>query len=117
VWEYKQIRSGFPWDDNEINGVSYVQEDGKNLPVGTDILAKINDLGSQGWELISVTAYSDELKTWTASNNSTLGPFRGQALNRASTGDRWVIQTTQALNFIKLVARVCRHPLIRKERE
>lgn len=92
MWEYKQIKRGFSWNEKEITTVAYVAEDGKELPAGTDILVKINQLGSQGWELVNVEPYSDEFRTWTASDNSTLGPFVGQALNGVSTTDRWMFK-------------------------
>jgi hypothetical protein len=53
AWEYKFIlRDGGPG-----NWVAW-REDGKELPKPVDMIVKSHELGSQGWELVTVTPRS-----------------------------------------------------------
>jgi hypothetical protein len=67
AWEYKFIGRTFAWKNGRMNGTAMWKEDGKTLDVPEDgnapIGAKIQNLGSQGWELIADTPYSWRMNT------------------------------------------------------
>lgn len=92
-WEYKVIVRSFKWDDKAtISGTSSMSEDNKALS-GTDMLAKLAELGAQGWELVGVTPYSEYTQTRTASpSGNTDGPFIGWSMNGLTTTDKWIFK-------------------------
>ena len=77
AWEYKTIvRSrGFPTGNSVNAAVAATDwttwyEDGQPIAAPTDPLAKVNQLGAQGWELISVIPRSSLASSWTAGATS-----------------------------------------------
>jgi hypothetical protein len=94
AWEYKRLGRTFGMDrrSGTIAGVASLLEDGAVLPAGTDAGAKIAEFGSQGWELVSVTAYSQMAQTQSQSAESTLGPFVGQSMSGVTTADIWIFK-------------------------
>jgi hypothetical protein len=77
VWEYKSIvrTRGFPTGnsvDAAVAATDWTQwyEDGQPIAAPADPLAKVNQLGAQGWELITITPRSSLASNWTAGTTS-----------------------------------------------
>jgi len=77
TWEYKTIVRArtFPIGNSvnasvPANDWSLWFEDGKQFPTPDDPLAKINQLGDQGWELISITPRSSLAADWIAGSTT-----------------------------------------------
>lgn len=77
VWEYKTIvRSrAFPTGNSVETAVAATDwtlwyEDGQPIAAPSDPLAKVNQLGGQGWELIAITPRSSLASDWTAGTTS-----------------------------------------------
>ena len=71
AWEYKDIVASRTFTaPDTTNGAVWANdwnqwaEDGKALPAPVNMLAKLKDLGDQGWELVSVTPTSSAAGTW-----------------------------------------------------
>lgn len=106
VWEYKVIERSFRWKDSYVAGVDKWYEDGRALPAaGEDawgaLRAKLAELGAQGWELVSVTPYSDNMRMTLNTNRSPLGltlpvseasSLSGFSAGGAATNDQWVFK-------------------------
>jgi hypothetical protein len=96
-WEYKTITRSFGFKDGVYVGVNWWTEDSNStlLPLpaagteGSAMRAKISELGGQGWELVSVTAYS-----WNYSVDRRMGngPYVYTMLNGVSTDEEWVFK-------------------------
>ncbi|MFC5860961.1 DUF4177 domain-containing protein [Acidicapsa dinghuensis] len=106
VWEYKVIERSFRWKDNYVTGVDKWYEDGRALPApGEDgwgaLRTKLAELGAQGWELVSVTPYSDGMRMTLNTNKSPLGltlpvseasSLSGFSAGGMTTNDQWVFK-------------------------
>lgn len=106
VWEYKVIERSFRVRDNYVAGVDKWYEDGAALPTPGDnawgaLRAKLADLGSQGWELVSVMPYSDGMRMTLNTNRSPLGltlpvseasSLSGFSAGGMTTNDQWVFR-------------------------
>ncbi|HMM81105.1 MAG TPA: hypothetical protein PKC65_13895 [Pyrinomonadaceae bacterium] len=61
VWEYKLIARVM---GNPTPTSVQLYEDGKLLPASVNLIAKVNELGSQGWEMFSVATESSLTYHW-----------------------------------------------------
>ena len=96
AWEYKSIVRVFECKNGQMQGVTSMSEDQKPLPAVVDIVAKLNELGDQGWELVSVTPYSSYSQAGTSTANSTQGPAAGYSWNGVTSLDRWIFKRPKA---------------------
>jgi len=66
-WDYKMIRIKFRWQNNVADGIDFVSDGGTKLDGQPNILDFTRNLGTQGWELVSVTPFS----LWSSGGSST----------------------------------------------
>ena len=77
AWEYKSIvrTRAFPTGNSVDTAVPATDwtlwyEDGQPIAAPSDPLAKVNQLGGQGWELVAITPRSSLASNWTAGTTS-----------------------------------------------
>jgi hypothetical protein len=52
-WEYTRINIAYRWENGTVNLYALVQRDGKDLPGNPQPGGALNQMGAEGWELVS----------------------------------------------------------------
>jgi hypothetical protein len=83
-WEYKFVERGYKGQNGNITVTAYWKEDGNPPPPDQNniggLSARVRALGSEGWELVSDTAYSRHMKVDTTNGLAANGVTSDETL-------------------------------------
>jgi hypothetical protein len=107
AWEYKMILRQRDIDDkrdldiftlnpdrNFAKDWSRWAEDNRELPAPVDIVAKLAQLGSQGWELVTINTRSDNGNSVPTAQS--IGNNQYYSYNGVTTSDVWVFKRAKS---------------------
>jgi len=91
-WEYRRITRTFEYKDGIFHHFDSWDDDGKQLPLPADIDVKLRELGSSGWELVTVTTYALAMKIGLTGQTGSLTNLSGYSQNGAVMADCYVFK-------------------------